>query len=49
MFHQRNMRESTHTGDTPQARFLLEKNRIHSSIAQSVERRTVNSAETVPY
>ena len=25
MFHQRNMRESTHTGDTPQARFLLEK------------------------
>ena len=25
MFYQRNMRESTHTGDTPQARFLLEK------------------------
>ena len=25
MFHQRNMRESTHTGDTPQACFLLEK------------------------
>ena len=25
------------------------KNRIYSSIAQLVERRTVNSAETVPY